>query len=130
MMTTWEYKSIKFETKGAFIGGVIDIDELNKQANILGSQGWELVSTPVSSTFLGPSREIAAIFKRPKKIQHNQSIDLTAFRRTSFQPLDTRTKKKTGIESQGKSVDRSVQKLAFQKSVQSIGTKYISVESI
>ena len=123
MMTTWEYKSIKFETKGAFIGGVIDIDELNKQANILGSQGWELVSTPVSSTFLGPSREIAAIFKRPKKIQHNQSIDLTAFRRTSFQPLDTRTKKKTGIESQGKSVDRSVQKLAFQKSVQSIGTK-------
>ena len=98
MMTTWEYKSIKFETKGAFIGGVIDIDELNKQANILGSQGWELVSTPVSSTFLGPSREIAAIFKRPKKIQHNQSIDLTAFRRTSFQPLCTMKKNEIKIK--------------------------------
>ena len=48
-----------------------------------------------------------------QNIFYNNSVNLTAFRRKLLQPLDTRTKKKTGIESQGKSVDRSVQKLAF-----------------
>lgn len=39
-MEKWEYKSIKFETKG-FMGGILEINDFDNKLNELGQQGWE-----------------------------------------------------------------------------------------
>lgn len=61
----WEYKSIKFETKG-FMGGILEIEEFNHQLNNFGEEGWELVSCVSTSQGQGTTREVIAIFKRKK----------------------------------------------------------------
>lgn len=62
-MDRWEYKTIKFETKG-MLGGILDIDNFNDQLNSLGRSGWELVSCFDTNQSQGASREVVAVFKR------------------------------------------------------------------
>ncbi len=66
-MQKWEYKSIKVQTKG-FAGGIVDIEEFDEQLNRLGQEGWELVSSFVTTQGSGSSREAVATFKRPKAL--------------------------------------------------------------
>ncbi|RAU95743.1 DUF4177 domain-containing protein [Paenibacillus sp. YN15] len=62
-METWEYKTLKVETKG-FFGGKVDLPELEEELNGLGRLGWELVNTFDTSMGQGTSREVVCIFKR------------------------------------------------------------------
>jgi len=63
-MIYWEYKTIKFHTKG-FTGGLIDTDKFNSMLNELGRDGWELVSCFDTNYSQGASRLVIAVFKRP-----------------------------------------------------------------
>ncbi len=62
-MQTWEYKTIKMETKG-MLGGIVDTNQLEDTLNSFGRGGWELVSTLVTQQSYGQSREIVMVFKR------------------------------------------------------------------
>jgi hypothetical protein len=64
-MQTWEYKTIKVDTKGA-LGGILDVDQFDGLLNQLGAQGWEMVSTFDTNQSYGASREAIAVFKRPR----------------------------------------------------------------
>jgi hypothetical protein len=55
-MEQWEYKTIKFFTKGFFTGGKLD--------NTMGSQGWDLISCFDTSQHQGSSKEVICVFKR------------------------------------------------------------------
>lgn len=66
-MQKWEYKTMKVQTKG-FTGGILEIESFDEQLNRLGQEGWELVSTFVTTAGSGASREAVAIFKRPKAL--------------------------------------------------------------
>jgi hypothetical protein len=63
----WEYKTAKVEAKGWFAGGKLDALEFDQVLNEMGDQGWELVSVLSVTQTHGSSREIAAVFKRPKQ---------------------------------------------------------------
>lgn len=65
-MDQWEYKSIKFFTKGFFAGGKLDLDEFESDLNVLGAQGWELISCFDTSQHQGSSKEVICVFKRKK----------------------------------------------------------------
>lgn len=62
-MQTWEYKTIKLETKG-ILGGILDVNQFDSYLNQLGAEGWELVSTFDTNQVEGVSREAIAVFKR------------------------------------------------------------------
>jgi hypothetical protein len=64
-MQTWEYKTVKVETKG-FRGGILDTNEFDALLNQLGRAGWELVATFDTNMIHGESREAVAVFKRPR----------------------------------------------------------------
>jgi hypothetical protein len=64
-METWEYKTLKVETKG-FFGGKVDLHELEEELNALGGLGWELANTFDTSMGQGASREVVCIFKRKR----------------------------------------------------------------
>lgn len=62
-MEKWEYKTIKVETKG-FSGGILQTENFEYELNIMGAQGWELVSCFDTNQSYGASREVVAVFKR------------------------------------------------------------------
>lgn len=62
----WEYKTIKIGATG-FMGGKVDENELDTLMNTLGSQGWELTTAFDTNQAYGQTRDIVAIFKRPKE---------------------------------------------------------------
>ena len=62
-MDRWEYKTIKFETKGV-LGGILKLEEFNDELNNLGSLGWELINCFDTNQSQGASREVIAVFKR------------------------------------------------------------------
>lgn len=62
-MERWEYKTIKFETKG-FWGGILDLQAFNDELNDLGRNGGELVSCFDTNQSQGASREVIAVLKR------------------------------------------------------------------
>ncbi|HOB19773.1 MAG TPA: DUF4177 domain-containing protein [Candidatus Atribacteria bacterium] len=64
-MTRWEYKTLKFETKG-ITGGILDTDTFNEVLNRYGYEGWELVSCFDTNQSYGSSRYVIAVMKRPK----------------------------------------------------------------
>ncbi len=61
----WEYKIIKFATRG-FTGGKFNEVELESLMNELGAQGWELTSAFDTNQAHGESRDVVIIFKRPQ----------------------------------------------------------------
>ena len=64
-MEKFEYKVVVYDTKG-FWGGTVDSNTLEKQLNLLGNDGWELVSCTSSNQSYGSSKSIVCIFKRKK----------------------------------------------------------------
>ncbi len=66
-MNKWEYKTIKLETTGWFVGGNLNEKKLDEHMNMLGEEGWELMSAFDTNKSFGESRDVVAIFKREKK---------------------------------------------------------------
>ncbi|MBQ9425704.1 MAG: DUF4177 domain-containing protein [Erysipelotrichaceae bacterium] len=64
-MDNFEYKVVTYDTKG-FFGGNVEPDQLENQLNLLGYDGWELVSCTSTNQSYGSSRSIVCIFKRKK----------------------------------------------------------------
>lgn len=64
--TTWEYRTVKHPATGGFLGGKFDETQLDLRLNDLGVQGWELVSAFTTNQGYGQSRDIVAIFRRPR----------------------------------------------------------------
>lgn len=64
-MQKWEYRTIKVETKG-MLGGILDTAAFDGTLNRLGSEGWELIAAFDTNQSSGASREVIAIFKRPR----------------------------------------------------------------
>ena len=61
----WEYATIKEATTG-LMGGKLDETVLSARMNSLGNQGWELVTAFDVSKGAGTTRDVVAIFKRPR----------------------------------------------------------------
>ena len=66
-MEKWEYRSAKFEIKSWFIGGKLDMGKFDVELNILGDDGWEMVSSFDVSQFEGGTKFIVATFRRRKR---------------------------------------------------------------
>jgi hypothetical protein len=64
-MQTWEYRTIKVDTKG-MLGGILDTTAFDALLNQLGTDGWELVAAFDTNQSYGASREAIAVFKRPR----------------------------------------------------------------
>jgi len=62
-MDKWEYKTLSFETKG-FFGGKLQTEEVDKQLNTYGIQGWEAVSCFDTNQDYGSSRYVFVLLKR------------------------------------------------------------------
>jgi hypothetical protein len=66
MMNEWEYKVITLRTEG-FWGGKVDITELETVMNNLGRDGWELTAAFDTNESYGRTRDVVALFKRPRE---------------------------------------------------------------
>jgi len=64
-MAMWEYKTIKLGTQG-MLGGKLDEEKLDALMNKLGREGWELAAAFDTNQAYGASRDVVAIFKRPR----------------------------------------------------------------
>lgn len=64
-MDQFEYKVFIYDTKG-FFGGEVDVNQLECQLNLLGNDGWEMVSCTSSNQSYGASKSIVCILKRKK----------------------------------------------------------------
>ena len=64
-MDIFEYKVASYDTKGLF-GGTVETNQLENQLNLLGGEGWELVSCTYTNQAYGLSKSIVCIFKRKK----------------------------------------------------------------
>lgn len=63
----WEYRTERFDTTvGFFTGTTFDTHEMNESLNMLGQDGWELVSVFDVSKIKGGSKYVIAIFKRAR----------------------------------------------------------------
>lgn len=65
-MDKYEYKTLTYDTKG-FWGGSVDAGQFQSELNILGNDGWELVSSISTTQSYGSSKSIVCIFKRKKE---------------------------------------------------------------
>lgn len=63
-MNQFEYKVLDVPAKG-FFGGKINYQELADKLNLLGKEGWELVSSTDTNMYEGASRGLILILKRP-----------------------------------------------------------------
>jgi hypothetical protein len=61
----WEYKTVTMRARG-FLGGKVDQAELDQTLNEAGREGWELVSVFDTSQGSGQTRDVVAVFKRPR----------------------------------------------------------------
>ena len=64
-METFECNSYLYDTTG-FGGGSVDADRFQDELNLLGSDGWELVSSFSTTQSQGSSKSIVCIFKRKR----------------------------------------------------------------
>ena len=61
----WEYKTIKLAATG-MLGGKLDETKFDEYLNRLGREEWELVAAFDTNQAYGATRDVVAIFKRPK----------------------------------------------------------------
>ena len=61
----WEYRTVMFDASGWLLGGKLNGQQFNDQANRLGEEGWELVSVFDTNFNQGGTRDVVAVFKRP-----------------------------------------------------------------
>ena len=64
-MEKFEYKVVTYDT-GGFAGGKVDALRMEEQLNLIGNDGWEMVSCTSTNMNEGASRSIVCIFKRRK----------------------------------------------------------------
>ena len=64
-MDKFEYKTFIYDTKGLF-GGVVNGEGFEEEANRLGEEGWEMVSSLATAEAYGSTKSIVCIFKRKK----------------------------------------------------------------
>lgn len=76
-MDKWEYKTVKFQTKG-FWGGILEESSFNMELNRYGDDGWEVISCFDTSQHEGGSREVIVVFKRKKEDQVLGDTDIKA----------------------------------------------------
>jgi hypothetical protein len=62
-MEKYEYRVAVYDTKG-FWGGDVETNQLEYQLNVLGNDGWEMVSCTSTNQSYGSSKSIVCIFKR------------------------------------------------------------------
>ena len=65
MATHWEYKSVALATTG-WIGGKLDLTAFDALLNSLGREGWEFVNAFDTNQGHGATRDVVAVFKRPR----------------------------------------------------------------
>ena len=66
-MDSFEYKVSVYDTEGVF-GGKVDPSQMERQLNLLGSEGWEMVGCTPTAEAYGKSRSIVCVFKRKKAL--------------------------------------------------------------
>jgi len=64
-MDSFEYKVVVYDTEG-FWGGDVKTNQLETQLNVLGHDGWDMVSCTSTNQAYGSSKSIVCIFKRKK----------------------------------------------------------------
>ena len=64
-MDKFEYKVVTYDTKG-FWGGNVETYQIEDQLNMIGNDGWEMVSCTSTNQSYGASKSIVCIFKRKK----------------------------------------------------------------
>ncbi|MCL2475594.1 DUF4177 domain-containing protein [Candidatus Bathycorpusculum sp.] len=62
-MKRYEYQTKVIDAKG-WNGGKVNIEDLDKVLNELGSQGWRLVEKTASNEGMGNTRYILCVFER------------------------------------------------------------------
>jgi hypothetical protein len=60
----WEYRTLLWDARKGLLGGKIDREELDDQLNLLGEEGWELVSAATTTIEGGSTRDVLLILKR------------------------------------------------------------------
>lgn len=61
----WEYTTIRLAAHG-WLGGKLDTQQFELMLNNLGREGWELVNAFDTNQGHGATRDVIAVFKRPK----------------------------------------------------------------
>ena len=64
-MEKFEYKVVTYDPKG-FFGGNVEENQIEDQLNMLGNDGWEMVSCTSSNQSYGSTKSLVCIFKRKK----------------------------------------------------------------
>ncbi len=62
----WEYKAMTLKIEG-FMGGSVNVSQLETLMNNLGRDGWELTSGFSTNVFYGQSRDVVLLFKRQRE---------------------------------------------------------------
>ncbi len=62
-MEEFEYKTLFTDAKGV-LGGKVNQSTFENELNLLGLQGWELVSTVATAQSYGSTRWVISVFKR------------------------------------------------------------------
>jgi len=65
-MEKFEYFTLIYNTEG-IMGGKVDTSDFQNRLNVLGLEGWELVSSVSTNQGNGYTRSIVSIFKRKLK---------------------------------------------------------------
>ena len=66
-MEKFEYKVVTYDPSG-FFGGIVKVNQIENQLNMLGEDGWELISCTSSNQSDGSTKSLVCIFKRRKDI--------------------------------------------------------------
>lgn len=65
VMKCWSYRVIEFDPqKGFNLGGKVDVQEIEEQLNLLGQQGWEVVSNFTTNEGYGTTKKIVFTLKK------------------------------------------------------------------
>jgi hypothetical protein len=62
-MVKWEYKVVEFAS-GGFMGGGINIQDVETRLNELGKLGWELVTSYSTNAGYGATRKLVYTLKK------------------------------------------------------------------
>ena len=65
-MEHFEYKVVVYDTTG-FFGGNVDVRQVEIQLNLLGDEGWEMVSCTSTNQSYGATKSVVCIFKRRRE---------------------------------------------------------------
>ena len=65
-MEKFEYKVVTYDPSG-FFGGNVQPNQIEYQLNMLGNDGWEMISCTSTNMSYGASKSIVCIFKRKRE---------------------------------------------------------------